>query len=210
MAEKLVAKKKVTNGVLYTSGHIKISNVRASYPHLDKPYGGEDGGEPKYSITLLMPKNTHAAIEKIIREQIEAVKKAHKGGALKVAPSMLFIKDGDVDFPDKPECEGMWVISARESKRPDVYNMDREELTNPNEINEEIYGGCWVSVVIRPWTQENKYGKRVNANLISVLKRKDDEAFGEGRVDTSDSWDDEDDEWGDNGSGTENYDDDEV
>ncbi|EMQ4336866.1 DUF2815 family protein [Salmonella enterica subsp. enterica serovar Newport] len=193
MAEKLVPAKKVKNGVLYKSGHIKISNVRASYPHLDKPYGGEDGGEPKYSLTLLMPKSTHGEIEKVIREQIEVTKKNHKTGPLKVAPSMLFIKDGDTDFPDKPECEGMWVISARERKRPDVYNIEREELTTSSEILEEIYGGCWVSVVIRPWSQENKFGKRVNANLISVLKRKDDEPFGEGRVDTSDAWDDDED-----------------
>jgi hypothetical protein len=90
----------------------------------------------------------------------------------------------------------MWVISARENKRPDVLNIEREELDSPNEIAEEIYGGCWVSAVIRPWSQENKFGKRVNANLISVLKRKDDEPFGEGRVDTSDAWDD-DEEWED-------------
>lgn len=193
MAERLVAKKKVKNGVLYNSGHIKISNVRASYPHLDKPYGGEDGGEPKYSLSLLVPKATHKEIEKIIRQQIEATKAAHKTGALKVAPSNLFIKDGDVDYPDSPESAGMWVISARESKRPDIYNIEREELTNEQEIRDEIYGGCWVSAVIRPWSQENKFGKRINANLVSVLKRKDDEPFGEGRVDTSDAFDDDDD-----------------
>lgn len=194
MAERLVPAKKVKNGVLYKSGHIKISNVRASYPHLDKPYGGDDGkSEPKYSLTLLVPKHSHKEIEKIIRDRIEVTKREHKTGPLKVAPSMLFIKDGDVDFPDKPECEGMWVISARESKRPDIYNIEREELTNEQEVRDELYGGCWVSVVIRPWSQENGYGKRINANLVSVLKRKDDEPFGEGRIDTSDAWDDDDD-----------------
>ena len=41
MAEKLIPAKKVKNGVLYKSGHIKVSNVRASYPHLGAPYGGD-------------------------------------------------------------------------------------------------------------------------------------------------------------------------
>lgn len=199
MAEKLVPAKKIKNAVLYKSGHIKLSNIRCSYPHLGAAYGGDGEGEPKYGIVGLLPKATHKEAYALLKEQIEVAKKNHKAGVLKVAPSMLFLKDGDVDFPDKPECAGMWVVSARESKKPDVYNIEREELTTKAEIEEEIYGGCWVSIVIRPWTQENKYGKRVNANLISVLKRRDDEPFGEGRVDTSDAWD-EDEDWEDGGS----------
>ena len=54
-------------------------------------------------------------------------------------------------------------------------------------------------------TQDNKYGKRVNANLISVLKRQDDEPFGEGRVDTSDAWDDDED-WEDDDAGDDDDD----
>lgn len=200
MAEKLVPAKKIKNGVLYKSGHIKVSNIRASYPHLGEPYGGDGDGEPKYGIMGLIPKATHNAVYLLLKEQIEVAKKNHKGGPLKVAPAMLFLKDGDTDFPDKPECEGMWVISARESKKPEIYNMEREELTTKQEIQEELYGGCWVSIVIRPWSQDNKYGKRINANLVSVLKRRDDEPFGEGRVDTSDSWDDED-NWEDDNAG---------
>lgn len=203
MAEKLVPLKKVKNAVLYKSGHIKVSNVRASYPHLAEPYSGgtnDDGApsKPKYSITALIPKDTHAAAIQLIKDQIEAAKKAHKGGPLRCAPSNLFLKDGDEHYPDKPECEGMYVLSAREDRQPTILNMDREELTSKNEIEEEFYGGCYVSIVIRPWTQENGYGKRVNANLSSVLKRKDGEPFGEARVDTSDAYDDDDDnEWGD-------------
>ena len=45
MAEKLIPAKKVKNGVLYKSGHIKVSNIRASYPHLGAPYGGDGEGE---------------------------------------------------------------------------------------------------------------------------------------------------------------------
>ena len=205
MAEKLIPIKKVKNGVLYKSGHIKVSNVRASYPHLGAPYGGDGEGEPKYGIVGLLPKKTHKEIYQLLKEQIEVAKKNHKTGPLKVAPAMLFLKDGDADYPDKPDYAGMWVVSARESKKPEVFNIEREELTTKAEIEEEIYGGCWISMVIRPWTQENKYGKRVNANLISVLKRKDDEPFGEGRVDTSDAWDDDED-WEDDDAGDEDDD----
>ena len=46
-------------GALYEGGIIKILNVRASYPHLDKPYAGDDGGEPKFFIFGLADKATH-------------------------------------------------------------------------------------------------------------------------------------------------------
>lgn len=196
MAERLVAKKKVVNGVLYTSGHIKISKVRLSYPHLDKPHGDKEDNK-KYSVIAMLPKKTHGQIADLVREQIEVCKKAHKGGPLRVAPANLFIKDGDVDYPERPEYEGHWIISARESKRPDVFDMDKEQLTTDNEIAEAFYGGCWGSVVIRPWSQDNSYGKRINANLSSVLKVRDDEPFGEARIDTSDAWGDDDEDDGD-------------
>ena len=45
-----------------------------------------------------------------------------------------------------------------------------------------IYGGCWVNILVRPWFQNNKYGKRVNAGVVAVQFRKDDEPFGSGRI----------------------------
>ena len=49
-------------------------------------------------------------------EVIEDLKKANKNA--KVSKDKLFIKNGDDS--DKEECEGMWTISARETKRPRV------------------------------------------------------------------------------------------
>lgn len=176
-------------GALYEGGIIKILNVRASYPHLDKPYAGDDGGEPKYSILGLADKETHEAIKIACVEVIDELKKANKNA--KVAKDKLFIKNGDDS--DKEECEGMWTISARETKRPKVRDGNGD-LLEVDEIADVIYPGCYVDIIIRPWFQDNSYGKRVNANLLSVKFRADGEQFGEGRVDDDDLWDDEDDQ----------------
>ena len=116
-------------GALYEGGIIKILNVRASYPHLDKPYAGDDGGEPKFSIVGLADKGTHQAVKEACLEVIEDLKKANKNA--KVAKDKLFIKNGDDS--DKEECEGMWTISARETKRPKVRdgNGDLLEVDEP-------------------------------------------------------------------------------
>lgn len=174
-------------GALYEGGIIKILNVRASYPHLDRPYAGDDGGEPKFSIVGLADKGTHQAVKEACLEVIEDLKKANKNA--KVAKDKLFIKNGDDS--DKEECEGMWTISARETKRPKVRDGNGD-LLEVDEIADTIYPGCYVDIIIRPWFQDNAFGKRCNANLISVKFRADGEQFGEGRIDDDDLWDEDD------------------
>ena len=172
-------------GALYEGGIIKILNVRASYPHLDKPYAGD--GVPKFSILGLADKATHEAVKAACVEVIDDLKKANKNA--KVAKDKLFIKNGDDS--DKEECEGMWTISARETKRPKVRDGNGD-LLEVDEVSDVIYPGCYVDIIIRPWFQDNSYGKSVNANLLSVKFRADGEQFGEGRIDDDDLWDEDD------------------
>ena len=174
-------------GALYEGGIIKILNVRASYPHLDRPYAGDDGGEPKFSIVGLADKATHQEVKEACIEVIEVLKKANKNA--KVSKDKLFIKNGDDS--DKEEYEGMWTISARETKRPKVRDGNGD-LLEVDEIADTIYPGCYVDIIIRPWFQDNSYGRRANANLLSVKFRADGEQLGEGRIDDDDLWDEDD------------------
>lgn len=191
MARKAI--EKVKNAILYDDGCIKVMNVRFSYPHLKKAYKGKnDSGEPKFSVTGLLPKDTHKAAKKMIDTRIEEVLKENKVKAL--ASDKKFLKDGDES--DKPENEGMWTISVRESRRPPLRDIDKE-IVDPDDADEVFYGGCWGSILLRPWYQNNDYGKRVNAGLVAVRKSKDDEPFGEGRIsdeEVDEAFDDDEDE----------------
>lgn len=200
MAERKVVKK-VKNAILYSDGCIKIENIRVSYPHLDKPYAGNQNGnddnnqaEPKYGLVALLPKSTHVEAKDLC---LEVIKGIQDDNDIKIAKDKKFIRDGDDS--DKVENEGCYTISAREARRPSVRNKNAVPMTE-REIQDKIYGGCWGSVLIRPWLQDNKYGKRINASLIAFQFLRDDEPFGEGRVDddgvfdSSDDGDDGDDE----------------
>ena len=198
MASKEKAKvvRKVANAALLSNGLIRVSNVRLSYPHLDKPFKKDgDQGVAKYGVTGLLPKDTHKAAKKLIEEVIADVMKENKVKAL--AADKKFLRDGDES--DKDEHNGHWTISAREERRPILKEMDSEgdlTLVEPEDAKETFYGGCWGSLLIRPWFQNNKYGKRVNAGLTAVTKKADDEAFGEGRIseeEVDEALDDEDD-----------------
>jgi hypothetical protein len=196
--EKMKVVRKVANAALLKKGDqyfIRVSNVRLSYPHLDKPYKKEgDQGVAKYGVVGLLPKDTHAAARKLINEEIERVMKENKVKAL--AADKKFLRDGDES--DKEEHEGCWTLSAREERRPVLKEMVDGELSvvEPEDAKETFYGGCWGSLLIRPWFQNNKYGKRVNAGLSAVTKKGDDDSFGEGRIadeDVDDAFDEDED-----------------
>jgi len=186
-------KKKVKNAVLYTDGSIRISGVRFSYPHLDKPYKGDGDGEAKYGIVGMMPKETHKAAHDLSHDRINELLKENKLKAL--AADKKFIRDGDES--GKPEYEGHWIVSARETRRPPLRNR-QNEVVEPEDAKEVFQPGYWGDILIRPWYQNNSYGKRVNAGLSSAQFVKKDETFGEGGIsdeeldDTFESYDDED------------------
>lgn len=189
MGQKLVVVKKVKNAVLYDNGMMRIDNVIGSYPHLLKPQESDEGGEAKYSIDSLLPKDTHKeAIELVISE----VKKMMKLHNVTIPSSKLFIKDGNKWYEGKPECEGRYVVKAREARRPTIRNAKAEKLDPKDDadvIGDLFYGGAICSVLINPWYQNNKFGKRINANLRAVLFVKHGEPFGQTRVDDEEIWD---------------------
>lgn len=202
MARNIV--KQGPNFKVYDDGTILIEKVRASYPHLAKPYKGKDDkGEAKYGIVLLLPKATHKAAKDAAREMGLELLKENKIKDL--ASDKKFLRDGDQ--AGKEDYEGHYLISARETRRPALRDAKAQRV-DADEAGEMFYGGCWVSALIRPWFQNNSYGKRLNAGLSAVQFFKNDEPFGEGRLsdedvdDTFESYEDGD---GDDASG---YDDD--
>lgn len=169
--------RRVKNAILYSDGTILVENVRLSYPHVFKAFAGDDGGEPKFGCTGLMPKATHVEAKDLIVAEIAKLLKANK--LEKLPPEKKFLRNGDDSVKDG--YAGNWSISAREERRPLVLGKDGSPL-DPVEDRDEVYGGCWGNMLIRPWFQSNKFGKRVNAGLALVRKRKDDTPFGEGRT----------------------------
>lgn len=184
----LEVKKKVKNAVLYTNGMIRIDNVRGSYVHLDKPYAGraDDGSDttPKFSIIGILPKETHEEAKKLIVEEMTRILDEKKS---KVAKDKKFIRDGDDQ--EKDEYEGAWTVSAREERKPKCRDRAGNLVEDRDEIADMFVSGYWYNILIRPWYQDNKFGKRLNAGLVGVQFVRKDEPFGMAAIDDSDAWD---------------------
>jgi hypothetical protein len=185
MAERTVVTK-VSNAVLYSDGTVKLENVRLSFPHIGTPQEQKnDAGdiEKSYGLVAMLPKETHVAAKDLIKKIIQDL--AAKNEA-KVATDKWFLADGD--DKERAEYEDNYIVSASDRKnRPSARNRDGTVMT-PDEADDKFYGGCWANVLIRPWYFSGKakngktYPKRVCAGLVGVQFLRDDESFGEGRV----------------------------
>ncbi len=161
MAREIV--KKLENMTLFADGTILIKKVRASYPHLFRPYAmPNQPGTPAYSMVGILAKADHAATKTAIDEVINRMIAENKMG--RVANDKLFIRDGDAAAKD--EYVGCWTINARDARnKPVVVGPNRVHLPDDSPL---VYAGAWCNFHINPWSQDNQYGKRVNANILAV------------------------------------------
>lgn len=163
---------------------IKLKNVRLSFPSIFRRamFEGEEG---KYEATFLIDKadkKTKALLDKAIQTAIDESKVA------KISSDKRCLRDGDDSEYDG--YEDMWSLKAAATRRPTALNKDKTPLTEDDEV---LYAGCYVNAIIDIWIQNNNWGKRVNANLYGIQFLRDGEPFGQGPVDVSDDFDDEDD-----------------
>lgn len=166
---------------------VKLTNVRLSFPSLFRK-AQFNGEETKYEGTFLLNKEEHAAtiaeIERHIQDKIKNDLKGAKLGADKIC-----LKDGDeIDYDGYA---GHMSIKASNNKRPKVIDRDKSPLT---EDDDKVYAGCYVNAVLELWSQNNSYGKRINANLLGVQFAKDGEPFAAGETASDDDFPDFDDD----------------
>lgn len=173
----------------------QLKGVRGSYLHLFKPWAQNEDQEKKYSGRFLIDKKEFAAELKVLQAHFAKLQQdAFKG---KIPADKLCIRDGDLT--GKSEDEGCFYLQASEKTRPSVVNKDRSPVTEEDDI---VYSGCYVNVLVRFWVQNNKYGKRINANLLAVQFVRDGERFGgAGRENVEDHFEDEGFDGADEGDG---------
>lgn len=199
---------------------IRIDNVRVSYPAFGRQKEQEDdnGGTSKsWGGVAMLPKSTHVAAKDAFVAILNAIADTEK---VKVAPEFRCIKNGD--DKDKEEYENHWLINfSDKNRRPAVRDEHGRLMIDPERahdheyiegaldaIDDRFYGGCWISVLLRPWYFNGKskkspktYPKRLCCGFTGVKFVKDDKPFGNGRIDDSSAWGDEEPRAGGDGMG---------
>ena len=159
---------------------------RLSYAHLAKPHAPNDQAEPKYSVSVLIPKTDpniaaiNTAIDAALQDGVTRGIWSTKpdSAAFRYPP----LRDGDAPTDSGEsrgqEYAGHAFISAK-NKRP-VFLRDAQNNEIPVMLaDQELYSGCYANVALEFFAYSNSGNKGVTASLLGVQKVRDGEKLGE-------------------------------
>lgn len=151
----------------------KIGKVRFSYLHVFTPRANEAGGDPKYSVTLIIPKSDTELLNSIKA----AIKAAYESGIGKFGGKLppkgtwkVPLRDGDVERPDDEAFADSYFINASSKTKPGVVkwgvNGKLVDITN----EDELFSGCYGYASVNFFPFNNSGNKGVACGLNNILK----------------------------------------
>lgn len=139
-----------------------------------------NGGAPKYSVSLIIPKSDTKTVEKIqaaIQAAYEEGQSKLKGNG-KSVPAFSVLKtplrDGDMERPDDPAYADSYFINANSATAPGIVDADR----NPIMERSEVYSGVYGRASINLYTFNSNGNKGIACGLNNLQKIRDGEPLG--------------------------------
>ena len=170
-------------------------DTRFSYLVVNEPKA-INGGTPKYSVSLIIPKSDTVTVEKIksaIQAAYEEGQSKLKGNG-KTVPALKTIKtplrDGDEERPDDEAYVDSFFINANSATKPGVVDADLQPIIDTSELYSGIYGRASIN-----FYAFNSNGNRgIACGLNNLQKLRDGEPLG-GRSSAEDDFCDDDDDF---------------
>ena len=139
-----------------------------------------NGGAPKFSISLIIPKSDTETVEKIRA----AIKAAYEEGTVKLRgngktfPALDMIKnplrDGDRERPDDEAYRGCWFINANSATAPGIVDSDRQPIIERSEVYSGVYGRASINF----YAFNSNGNKGIACGLNNLQKIADGEPLG--------------------------------
>ena len=154
-------------------------NTRWSYANVWDPKA-IDGGKPKYSVSLIIPKDDEVTVNKIkaaIQAAYEEGQSKLKGNG-KSVPALDLIKtplrDGDRERPDDPTYAGCYFINANSATAPGIVDADRQPILERSEVYSGVYGRASINL----YAFNSNGNKGIACGLNNLQKISDGEPLG--------------------------------
>ena len=126
-------------------------NTRWSYANVWDPKS-INGGAPKYSVSLIIPKSDTVTVNKIkaaIQAAYEEGESKLKGTA-KVCPALDVIKtplrDGNKERPGDEAYKDNYFINANSATAPGIVDADRQQIIDRSEVYSGVYGRASINL----------------------------------------------------------------
>ena len=165
----------ITNPMKVITG----KDTRWSYANVWEPKS-INGGTPKFSVSLIIPKSDTVTVNKI-RAAIQAAyddgQAKLKGNGRSVPPLSALktpLRDGDIERPDDPAYADSYFVNANSTTAPGIVDADR----NPILTRSEVYSGVYGRASINFYAFNSNGNKGIACSLNNLQKIRDGEPLG--------------------------------
>lgn len=139
-----------------------------------------NGGTPKFSVSLIIPKSDTRTLDKI-KAAIEAAYKEGEGklkGNGKTIPPLSSIKqplrDGDVERPDDEAYANSYFINANSATAPGIVDSNLDPILDRSEVYSGVYGRASINF----YAFNSNGNKGIACGLNNLQKIRDGESLG--------------------------------
>ncbi len=155
--------------------------VRLSYANLWEPKS-INGGAPKYSVSLIIPKSDKRTLDKI-KAAIQAAYAEGEGklkGNGKIVPALASLKtplrNGDEERPDDEAYSDSYFVNANSATAPGI--VDNQQEPQPISVRSEIYSGVYARASVNFYAFNSNGNKGIACGLNNIQKLRDGEPLG--------------------------------
>ena len=155
------------------------AGTRWSYANVWQPKS-INGGAPKYSVSLIIPKSDKKTIEKIraaIQAAYEEGESKLKGNG-KSVPALATLKtplrDGDAERPDDEAYADSYFVNANSGTAPGIVDADRQPIIDRSEVYSGVYGRASINF----YAFNSNGNKGIACGLNNLQKIRDGEPLG--------------------------------
>jgi hypothetical protein len=176
---------KEIKAILKGTTKVITGKVRLSYANIFEPKS-INGSEPKYSVSLIIPKDDKQQIE-VIKQ---AIKNAIEEGKSKLADKngnipkniKLPLRDGDEDRPEDEAYANSYFLNANSVRPPQVVGTEIDKATGKAiQLGEDdVYSGCYARVSLNFYAFNTNGNKGIACGLGNIQKVDDGERLGGG------------------------------
>ena len=155
-----------------------------------------NGGAPKFSVSLIIPKSDTKTIEKIkaaIQAAYEEGESKLKGNG-KTVPALSVLKtplrDGDLARPDDEAYANSYFVNANSGTAPGIVDADRQPIIDHSEVYSGVYGRASINF----YAFNSNGNKGIACGLNNLQKMRDGEPLG-GKTRAEDDFADDDEDF---------------
>ena len=139
-----------------------------------------NGGTPKFSVSLIIPKSDTRTLNKI-KAAIEAAYKEGEGklkGNGKTVPTLSSIKqplrDGDIERPDDEAYANAYFVNANSATAPGIVDSNLDPILERSEVYSGVYGRASINF----YAFNSNGNKGIACGLNNLQKIRDGESLG--------------------------------